>query len=114
MAFNYSEGAPTVGTTEYYLVSASTTQTLQTTEGTVQVFVDTNAIAAGELFRLRLYEKTRTADTVRLVESWFIPGTQSKPMWVSPAFALSRGWEWSLTKITGTDRAIPYSVRRIA
>ena len=114
MAINYSEGAPTIGVTEYFLVSASTTQTPQTTEGTVQVFIDTAAVAAGDQFLVRAYEKTRTADTQRRIGGWFITGTQSDPQWVSAAFVLSRGWEWSITKIAGTDRALPYSVRRIA
>jgi hypothetical protein len=111
-AFN---GNPTVGTTEYFLASASTTKTKQTTAGVYQLFLDVNALAKNDVFEVKVTDEARAADTVEQVAYratlW---GVKTSKVWVSPALALMNGWEFSLDKLAGTDRAIPFSVRKLA
>ena len=111
MAIQYSEGSATIGSTEFSLPNNSTTLTPQTTAGQVQVFIDFAALAAGDVYLVKIYEKARTADTQRLVhQAYVVP--MPAPLWTNPALTLSRGWDITVTKVSGTDRAIPWSIRR--
>jgi hypothetical protein len=114
MAITFTNDSASISTTEYYLASDSTTPTYQTTDGIYQLFLDLNALAAGDQFRVRLYEKYDSGGTARLVEEWILSGAQSKPGWISPAFTLGEGWEWSILRLAGSDRTIPWSIRKIA
>lgn len=111
-AFN---GNPTVGVTEYYLASASTTKTKQTSAGIYQLLLDVNALAKNDVFEVKVTEEARAADTVEQVAMratlW---GVKTSKIWVSPALAMLNGWEFSLKKLAGTDRAIPFSIRKLA
>lgn len=111
-AFN---GNPTVTTSEYFLASASTVKTKQTTAGIYQLFLDVNALAKNDVFEIKVTEEARAADTVEQVAFratlW---GVKTSKVWVSPALALLNGWEFSIDKLAGTDRAIPFSIRKLA
>jgi hypothetical protein len=48
------QDSATIGTSEYFLAADSTTQgSGQSTDGVYQLFIDVNALAAGDLFRVR-------------------------------------------------------------
>lgn len=114
MAFQYQENSQTVTTTEHSLPADATysSGSPQTNAGTVQAFIDVANIAAGDEFRVRIYEKAGSGDTQRIAEEWFLTGAQPKPLFVTPAMMLSRGWDITIIKISGTDRSISWSVRR--
>lgn len=114
MAITYTNDSASIGTTEYGLASDSTTITYQTTDGVYQAFIDFSNMAAGDQYRVRLYEKYDSGGTARLVEEWILTGVQSKPMFATPAFTLGEGWEFTVTKLAGTDRTIYWSLRKIA
>lgn len=110
MAISTTIGTATMTTVEYFLASVSTTATYQTTDGAVQVFLDCAAMAAGDQYRIRGYEKVN-AGTAR---AWFeatLTGAQSQ-LFATPGAVLTEGWEFSVTKLAGTDRAIPWSIRQ--
>lgn len=65
----------------------------QTTDGSLQAWLDLNAMVAGDQLRVRLYEKCRSGDTQRIVEEWILTGAQSKPIWVMPAYTVMHGWD---------------------
>lgn len=110
-AFN---GSASISTTEYDLPSASTTLSAQTTDGIYQVFIDLNALTSTEEYRLRIYEKTRSSSTQRVVEEVIISGVQNEPNYVTPALLLLHGWTVTLKKNQGTDRTIEWSIRSVA
>lgn len=110
-AFSSSE---TVGTTEHSLTTDTAGPDTETSDGVFQVFLDLNAVVAGDMFRLRLYEKAASGDTQRLVEEWIFDGAQSRPVFASPSFILIHGWDFTLTKLAGTDRSISWSIRKVA
>ena len=60
-------------------------------------------------------EKVRSADTQRVTH--IIPIAQAQtgqPNLASPSLILMHGWDVTLIKISGTDRAISWSVRQVA
>ncbi len=110
-AFNASV---TVTATEYFLASASTTKTNQTADGVYQLWLDLNALANGDEYRIRLYEAIVAAGTARIAQEWTVSNLQSSPIYVTPSLILLHGWEFSLTKLAGTDRSILWSIRKVA
>ena len=109
----YAE-SQSVTTTEWSLTGDDDSLGAVTDDGVYQVFLDVSAVAAADLFRVRVYEKTRSADTQRVVYEAYIGGPQATPVWVSPSLILMHGWDVSLIKISGTDRTITWSIRKVA
>ena len=114
MAITYTNDSASISTTEYGLASDSTSITYQTTDGVFQFFIDFVNMAAGDQYRVKLYEKYDSGGTTRLVDEWIFTNAQSKPMFVSPSFVLGEGWEITVTRLAGTDRTIYWSIRKIA
>lgn len=85
-----------------------------TTDGIFQAYVDLNALAAGDVYEFRMYEKAYAAQTQRLAYSCRFAGVQGTPMWVSPAFCLGTGWDMVLIKIAGTDRTIVARISQVS
>lgn len=115
MAIVYTNDFATISTSEYSLPgdTASGVPTSQTTDGIYQFFVDFGAMAAGDQYRVRLYEKTDSGGTQRLVEEWIFTNAQSKPMFVSPSFILGEGWDFTVLRLAGADRSIRWSLRSV-
>lgn len=107
-------GSASISTTEYDLPSLSTTKSSLTTDGIYQLFLDLSALTATESYTLRIYEKTRSVSTQRIVEEIVISGVQSEPVYVTPSLLLMYGWTYTLQKLQGTDRTIEWSIRQVA
>lgn len=110
MAFiTQSANSASVSTSEFYLVSNSTTKTDQTNDCDLQVFLDLSAMAAGDEYRFRIYEKVNAGTQAVVHEVTFV-GAASQ-LYASPMFRLIDAWECSLIKVSGTDRTLKWSVR---
>lgn len=107
----YSNTA-TIGTTTYSLPNNSTTLTPITTDGVYQVFIDFDALTITEKYRVQVLEKVTSGGTQRVVYDCVVAGTM--PVWASPSLILLHGWDVQVTKITGTDRSISWSIRQVA
>ena len=107
-------GTETIGGTEWSLTTDTSGPDVDTTDGIYQIFLDVSAISIADLFRFRIYEKTRSGDTQRVVYDCYIGGPQASGIWASPALVLLHGWDATLIKDSGTDRAIHWSIRQIA
>jgi hypothetical protein len=114
----YSTASPTIGTTEYSFAAASTSLPTVTDVGCYALVADLNALVAGDEYLIQLYEKGATSGTKRLVDSWNIFGPSGKPVYMLPApggsMILGNGWDLTIKKIAGTDRAIPFTLWQIA
>lgn len=110
----YAEGSPTIGTTEYSLAAESTTLATKTDVGAYQLTLDLNALAAGDVFLVTLYEAGATAGTKRVAQEWVLDGVQLHPILILPTFVLGNGWDWTIDKVSGTDRAIPFTIWQLA
>jgi hypothetical protein len=81
------------------------------------VFLDLTALAAGDAFQLRVKEIAVSGGTQGVVfDETLAPagGAFTTPIYASPALQLMNGWDVTLIKVSGTDRAIPYSIRQVA
>lgn len=111
---NPFEGSVTVSTTELSLVSGTSTLQSNTTPGIYQLMLDLNAMASGDAFRLRIKEIVQASGTQRVVQDVTLRGVQAQPVYATPSLLLTNGWDMTLLKSAGTDRAIPYSIRKVA
>lgn len=107
-------GSETVSTTEWSLTTDTAGPDVQTDDGVYQFWFDLNALLKGDKFTFRVYEKVLSASTQRVVFRAFFANAQSEPVWVSPSLILLHGWDATLVRTAGTDRAIDFSVRKIA
>ena len=106
-------GTHAVDTTEWSLTTdLAFAATANATDGIYQLFLDVNDMVAGDILQIRLYEKCRAADTQRLVNEWILTGVQSSPSWVSDAFQLMHGWDFTCDALAGTITVL-WSVRRV-
>lgn len=104
-------GSATIGVTEFSLPNNSTTLTPKTDVATIQIWLDLNAMAGGDEYHIRVYEKVRSAGTQRMIYQCHLVGAQSPPAWVSPALNVRHGWDVTVDKIAGTDRTLEWSIR---
>lgn len=102
-----------IGTTEYSLTNNSTTIATQTDDGVYQVFIDTGNMAAGDQYRIRVYEKVTSGGSQREIYAAVLTGTMTDN-WVSPSLILIHGWDVSIQKVAGTDRTFAWSIRKVA
>lgn len=109
----HNDGAATIGTAEYSMAGSTTSGVplADTTTGFYQLFVDLSAMAAGDQFQVKLYEKVN-AGTQGLMETWTFTGVQSKAIWAAPGMILMEGWDMTIKKLAGTDRSIGFSIRK--
>jgi hypothetical protein len=107
-------GSASISTTEYSLTNNSTTLGSVTDDGCYQIWLDLNALTITEGYVLKIYEKVRSASTQRVASEFYIYGAQALPNFATPSMILLHGWEVTLDKITGTDRTIEWSIRKVA
>jgi hypothetical protein len=86
---------------------------VQTDDGMYQFLLDLNAVAKGDVFTFKVYEKVLSSSTQRVVFTATLANAQTDPVWVSPGLILLHGWDATIIKTSGTDRSIDFSVRRI-
>lgn len=107
-------GTEAIGTTEWSMTTDTAGPDTETSDGIFQAFVDLNALASGDVFEFKVYEKVLSSSTQRLVYSARFAGAQGTPNWTSPSLILLHGWDMTLKKISGTDRSIDWSIRKVA
>lgn len=108
-----SLSAVTVGTSELSIVSGTTTLATDTTDGVYQLFVDASNMAKGDDFTIRIYEKVKGAGTKRVLFTATLSNAQAE-LFVTPTLILMHGWDMTLQKSAGTDRAFDASIRQVA
>lgn len=113
MASELITGTETIGTTEWSLATDTSYSSAdaQTTDGFIQLVLDLSAMAAGDVFELKIYEKVLSSSTQRVSKVVRFANAQAEPVWFSPGQIMLHGWDYSLKKIAGTDRAIDWSIR---
>jgi hypothetical protein len=113
----YATASPTVGATEYSFAAASTSLPTKTDIAFYALTLDLNALTASEEFLVQLYEMGVSGGTKRLVASWPVY-LMGNPVIVLPSpggsLLLGNGWDWTIKKIAGTDRAIPFTLWAVA
>lgn len=109
----YEMDGVTVGTTELSIVSGTTTLQTVTTAGVYQLWIDAGNMAKADEFRVRLYEKVEaTGGAKKVFSQWSLMGLQAE-VFATPTFILMHGWDMTIQKIAGTDRAFDCSIRKV-
>jgi len=103
-----------VSTTEISIPTGTTysSGSPQTTDYTIQVWLDMFNMAAGDQYQIRVYEKAISGGTQRVVYEAILTGAQSK-MFVLPALMVLHGWDVTVKKLAGTDRTIVGDIRAV-
>lgn len=106
----------TITNTETSLAVNGGSTTLQTltNKGQYSLMLDgVSALAKGDEFRWRVYEKASTGATKRVIMNGTISDTQSEPT-VTPALLLGIGWDVTLQRTAGSNRAFSWSIRQMS
>jgi hypothetical protein len=108
-------GSATIGTTERSCPNDGAYNSANgiTDDGVYQVFLDTTAMGIPDQFQVRIYEKCRSTDSQQVIYEAILTGLVAGT-WVSPSLILVHGWDVTLKKLAGTDRAIAWSIRKVA
>lgn len=110
----YELDGVTVGATELSIVSGTTTLQTITDDGVYQLWIDAGTMAKADEYKVRLYEKVEATGGVKKVfQSYTLLGVQAENF-VTPTFILLHGWDMTIQKIAGTDRAFDASIRKVA
>ena len=110
----YELDGVTVGTTELSIVSGTTALQTVTDDGVYQLWVDAGTMAKADEFIIRVYEKVEaTGCTKKVVFAATLSDVQSE-VFVTPSLILMHGWDMTIQKIAGTDRAFDASIRKVA
>lgn len=106
-------GSSSISTTEYSLVTDSTTLASNTNVGVYQIFIDFSNMLAGDEYLFTAKEKVTSAGNQQIIYSASLEGRQSTPF-ITPTLILIHGWDVTLTLITGSAKTINWSIRRVA
>ena len=110
----YELDGVTVGATELSIVSGTTTLQTITDDGVYQLWVDAGTMAKGDEFAIRIYEKVEgTGGTKKVVFAATLSDVQGE-VFVTPTLILINGWDMTLQRVAGTDRAFDASIRKVA
>jgi len=114
ITLNAYTGTETVTTTEWSMTTDTSGPDVDTTAGIFQAFIDVSALAAGDVFEFKVYEKVLSGSTQRLVYYARAANAQGTPVYVSPSLVLGNGWDMTLLKVSGTDRSIDWRISKVA
>ena len=107
----YSQSAVTVSATEYSLTNNSTSIAAKTDNAVISIWIEVNAMAAGDEYELALQEKAVSGGTQRRIVIGNLIGAQADPIFITGSYHVGVGWDVTLKKIAGTDRAFSWSIR---
>ncbi len=71
------------------------------------------ALAKGDEYTLRIYEKTETGGTQRVIATIPIVGAQSNPIYIM-SLRLGVAWDITLQRISANSRAFYWTIRRVS
>jgi hypothetical protein len=83
------------------------------TDAFFQYLIDVSAMAFNDILEIRLYEKTRAADSVQEIHVWRLKHAQTNKQWVSPGIIFLHNRRASIKQTAGTGRAFPWSSRKV-
>lgn len=113
MALVTTEDSASISSTEYSLPADTTTgvPTSQSGGFILQAWVRIASIVAGDLFRVRFYRSINSGQVQ--MQEWFLDAQQ--PSWVMPSVLLgsTAGWDLTVTKISGTDRTVHWTLEKL-
>ena len=112
MATQVYNGSASIGTTPFSLPNNSTTLTPMTDAQDVSAWVKFASLAVADRFQVEILDKmTGMGDAQETVEKFIVQGPGS-PVILTPFIPLIHGWDIRVTKLSGTDRTVTWSLRK--
>lgn len=110
----YELDGVTVGGTAISVVTGTTTPASVTDDGVYQLWVDAYAMTKADEYEIRALETVEgSGGTQKTVHRITLLGVQTEII-VFPSLILINGWDFTIKKLAGTDRAFDASIRKIA
>ncbi len=112
----YASGnAVTIGATETSLAVNGGSTILQTLTdvGMYEIVIDASNLAKGDEYAFKLYEKAEASASKRVLFQTPLSDAQSE-LFTIPGRMLGLGFDYTLKKNAGTDRAFSWTLRRIS
>ncbi len=103
-------GTQAVDTTEWSMTTDSSGPDTSTTDGVYQIFLDLSDMVTGDQLQITIYEDV--AGVQGKVYRSYLYGPQAFPIWVSPTFVLTDGWDATLDALAGTI-TVDWSIRSV-
>jgi hypothetical protein len=106
----HASGTWTSSTTETVIGTAA-----DTTDATIQIWIDRNALTVGKEITIRAKEAVVAAGTQRVcLERTIKHAPGGSKIWVSEALMMVVGWEVSLQEVgASSSLSIPWSLRKV-
>jgi hypothetical protein len=111
MKITFTNDSATIGTTEYSLPADSTVLAAQTDDCVLQAWIDFSAMTSSEQYQITLYEKVNGGTALPAHPPTILTGVQAS-LFATPPMTLGEGWDLTVKKLSGTDRAIAWSLRK--
>lgn len=106
----YEQSALSISTTAISLTVGTSSIATRTDFVIAQLICDNVNVGAADFFEVKLHEKAKSGGTQRTFSFCPYSGAQNGP-WVFPSFILTNGWDFSMVKLSGTDRTFDTSIR---
>jgi hypothetical protein len=101
----------TVSTTELSIVSGTSSLAADTTPGYYTLLIDCANLVKGDDFLVQIKEKAATGSTQRLLQEFHLQNPQSQLQAAVP-WPLAVGWDMTIKRLAGADRAFDISIRK--
>lgn len=110
----YELDGVTVGATPISLVSGTTTVNDTAETGVFSFRIDAGNMAKADQYKVVISETVEaTGGTRKTFLEFYLLGVQTR-IHITPGFLLMHGWNCTIEKVAGTDRAFDASVLKIA
>lgn len=109
--FTATPDSATIGTSEYFLASDSTTATYQTAAVKLKGWLNFSAMVAGDQYQVTIYEKVNGSAVKVAYGPAYLDGVQAT-LWEIPQIWVKEGWEIGVKKLAGTDRSIGWALNK--
>jgi hypothetical protein len=106
-------GSETVSTTEWDLISDSSSLSSLTTKAWVSGIIDLSGLAVGDVFDLRIYDKVYAGESQKLLDRIALT-KYSGPLYHIIPVELFNGWTLTLKRAAGSDAPIKWSLRTVS
>ena len=103
-------GTEAVSTTEWSMTSDTAGPDGETADGVYQLWLDLSDMVTGDELEIAIYETVSASD--RFMYTAHLVGVQPFPIWVSPTFVLTTGWDMTLLATAGTI-TVEWSIRAV-
>lgn len=109
------EFSETITTAEYSILAGTTVgvPTAQTTEAIIEVVLDLSAQEAGDQVEVNYYEKPTATSLQKKIDTRTFTGAIWPPAILLEPVHLKNGYDITIRKITGTNRLVGSSARRV-